>query len=251
MIISSRMTNLFLALLGIVLLTLTFISLAIGSIVVAKDIDSGLFYKVFQLFNLDFERNVPTWFSSFLLLVDGMLLVLIAYYSKIQGKPYFLHWLGLGLIFFVLSMDEFVRFHEETIEPLREVLNTDGFLYNAWIIPAAIALVPIGLFYLPMVLNLPDNIRKTFLIAGSVYVGAVIGIEAIGGYYFSSVTSLNETETFDFIYLFITHLEELLEMAAVILFMRGLFNYLHSLNPLPKEKPYTETEFVLEQAMRG
>ena len=246
MVISLRMTRSFIIILSISLLILVVTSLAIGSVVVARDIDSGVFYKVFQLFNLDFERNIPTWFSSFLLSINGLLLMSIAYYTRKQDKPYVLHWIGLGLIFFVLSMDEFVRFHEETIKPLRELLNTDGFLYNAWIIPAAIAVIPIGLFYLPMVLGLPNKIRKTFVIAGIVYLGAVLGVEAIGGYYFSTVSSLHETETFDFIYLFITTLEELLEMGAMVLFMRGLFNYLHTLNPLPKEKPYTDAEMVLE-----
>ena len=139
-----------------------------GAIVISQNMDSaGVFYRLFQLINLDFERNVPTWFSASLLTINGLSLLLIAYHTRALERRYFLHWLFLGGVFFMLSMDEFVEFHEQVIRSVREMLNTDRFLYNAWIIPAEIAVLLLGIFYLPFVFSLPRSTRNNFFIAGS------------------------------------------------------------------------------------
>jgi len=229
MVIPNRVYRRFISLLFAILAMLGISSLLSGAVVISRKMDSGVLYRLFQLLNLDFERNVPTWFSAMLLTVNGLTLLLIAYHTKALERRYFLHWLFLGGVFFMLSMDEFVQFHEQVIRPIREMLNTDRFLYNAWIIPAGIAVLVLGIFYLPLVFSLPRSTRNTFLIAGFLYVGAVLGIEAIGGCYFSTTVRPLDAQ-YDLVYLLITHVEELLELTGVILFMHGLFNYLHEIN---------------------
>src|SRR5690606_10570118 len=109
-------------------------------------------------------------------------------------------------IFFFLSMDEFIQFHEQLIRPLRETLNTDGFLYNAWIIPAGIAVFIVGLAYIPFLLHLPLKTKVQFFLAGCLYVAGAIGMEAIGGYYYSTFLVPQDT-SLDLAYLLITHIE--------------------------------------------
>ena len=218
-----------------ILILLALSSFIIGNMVIRFDIESGLFYKLFQLVNLDFERNLPTWFSATLLTINGLCLLLIAYYAHVLELRHFAHWLILSLIFFMLSTDEFVQFHEQVIRPVRTLLNTDGFLYNAWIIPAAILVVPIGLAYIPFMLNLPKNIQKIYFLAGFIYLGAVLGIEAIGGHYYASVLDPQDTR-YDTTYLLIINVEELLEMGSLILFLCGNFSYLGYLASLLKRQ---------------
>jgi hypothetical protein len=231
---------------GTLLVALTLTSLITGIIVVGNDIDSGIFYRLFQLFNLDFERNVPTWFSSSLLTIIALLLLLVAYYSKILERQYIAHWLFLSFIFFGLSMDEFIQFHEQIIRPTRSMLNTSGLLYNAWIIPAGIIVFIIGLMYLRFILNLPRSTQRLFLIAGFLYTGAVFGAEAIGGYYYSETMRSLDTD-YDIGYLLITNIEELLEMSGLTIFLYGLFQHIHEM-PLAVEAESVRPERKREQA---
>jgi hypothetical protein len=233
MIIPYRMCRIFIWALGGTLLLLTVSSLTVGIIVLSKDIQSGGFYKLFQLLNLDFERNLPTWFSSSLLTVIALTLLLVTYYSKLLKRHYIGHWLFLSLIFFAMSMDEFIQFHEQIIRPTRNFLHADGLFYNAWIVPAGVVVAIVGLLYLRFIFSLPKSTRQLFMIAGFIYISAVLGAEAIGGYYFSSMADTLGGD-YDLRYLLITHVEELLEMTGLTLFLYGLFQYLHQM-PLSLE----------------
>ena len=84
-------------------------------------------------------------------------------------------------------------------------------------------------------LNLPKNIQKIFFLAGFVYLGAVLGIEAIGGHYYASVLNPQDI-SYDTIYLLITNIEELLELGGIILFLYGNFSHLEYLASLLKRE---------------
>ena len=56
--------------------------------------------------NLNDENNLPTWYSSSILLFSSILLAMIGLANKHEGNPYTLEWLGLAAIFLYLSLDE-------------------------------------------------------------------------------------------------------------------------------------------------
>ena len=136
------------------------------------------------LFNLSFEGNLPTWYSSLLLLVCALLLLLIAHLSAATGLPYPRHWRVLGLIFLYISLDEAVVIHETLNAPLRSALSLGGVFYFAWVIPFAAVLFLLLLAYLRFLLHLPRRFGALFVLAGAVYVGGALGSELpIGAWY--------------------------------------------------------------------
>jgi hypothetical protein len=109
----------------------------------------------FTLFNFDMEANIPTYFSSFILLFSGILLGLIAYWTKGQKHQYVLHWAFLSLIFVYISLDETAQIHELLITPLRSMFSLKGIFYFASVIPGIIVAAIFIISYFRFWINLP------------------------------------------------------------------------------------------------
>ncbi|WP_121967558.1 hypothetical protein [Leptolyngbya sp. BC1307] len=62
---------------------------------------------------------------------------------------------------------------------LQSLLNTEGFLHFAWVIPAAFLVVVFLLGYVRFILALLKRMRRLFLIAGSTFVGGALGMEMV------------------------------------------------------------------------
>jgi uncharacterized BrkB/YihY/UPF0761 family membrane protein len=214
---------------------LTVLSFVLGSLVISQGADAGILEKLFKLFNVDFERNIPAWISSTLLSFVSFHFLLIAYYRYVLGKHYSFHWLLLGIIFIGLSIDEFVQFHEQTIRPLRTYFDTGGFLYYPWIVPATIMVGIAVLLYWGFVQDLVWETRVVFFLAGFLYVAGALGFEAIGGYYFDNFIRTQDV-SYDFAYLLITHVEEMLELIGIVLFLHVGMRYVQLMS-LSKADP--------------
>jgi len=180
-------------------------------------------FGIVPLFDLDKEKNIPTFYSSVLLLFCSLLLAITAFVTKKKGKHDFHYWIGLAVIFLFLSIDEFTTIHELLIEPLRSALNTSGFFYFAWVIPYGISVIIFLLLYLRFLINLPIRIRLLFIIAGVIYIAGAIGLELVGGYYYE----LQEGQR-DLTYVIITSFEESLEMVGILIFIYALMLYIDS-----------------------
>lgn len=176
--------------------------------------------SVVRLAWVDGEANIPAWYSASLLLLCSFLLAAIAFAEKRQRGGHFLHWLALSLIFAFLSLDETAQLHELSIAPLRDIFGTTGFFYYGWIVPAALCVTLFVLAYLRFLASLPARTRRLFLLAGSIFVGGAIGVEAVSGKHASLQGEQNLT------YHLIITVEELLEMAGVVLFIYALLDYI-------------------------
>ena len=69
---------------------------------------------------LDYESNVPAWYSSLALGIAVVLLLLIAIVKWQRNNSYRWHWAALSALLFLLSADEIAIFHEYRIGPLRD-----------------------------------------------------------------------------------------------------------------------------------
>jgi hypothetical protein len=168
---------------------------------------------------VDGEANIPSWFSSSLLLVAALLLGLIAAAERdMQSRA--IQWLVLGLIFLFLSLDETAQLHELSIVPIRDRIGANGFLYYAWILPAGVCVSLFVLAYLRFLSQLPVRTRRLLLSAGAVYVGGALGVESISGW----EAAIHGEYTLA--YHLIVTLEELCEMMGVVLFIYALLDYL-------------------------
>lgn len=172
------------------------------------------------LFDLNLEGNVPTLFSSLILLFSSIILTTIALLTKRDNRRYFLHWFGLAIVFFFLFIDESVALHEMLTNPLRLAFNTSELFYYAWIIPYGILLLLFVIGYYRFIFHLPAQTRFFFIVAGITYITGAIGFEMLGGYYHELYDK--ETMTYAILVLF----EESLEMTGIVIFIYSLLSYL-------------------------
>jgi hypothetical protein len=174
------------------------------------------------LFDLDSERNVPTFFSVLLLIFAALLLAFIAVLNGRRESSDVSKWTILSFGFLYMAYDEAFNVHELLIVPVRTLLGNSnlGIFYYAWVIPGIALAFVLALFFLKFLLRLPATTMLTVLLAATLYIGGCIGFELIGGSYAESHGSKNLT------YNMITTIEEGLEMAGLIVFIYALLVYI-------------------------
>lgn len=175
----------------------------------------------YRLLDVDTEQNIPTWYSSTLLLVCGALLALIALIKIRSDDPYKYHWAVLSALFVGLSIDEATSMHEELIELMQAAYNLSGIFYFGWILPALGLLLVLAFGYSRFMLDLSLRSRRLFLLAAGIYVGGAVGVEMING---SILWGSGDVVTP--LYSAFTALEEFLEMLGINVFIYALLSYL-------------------------
>ncbi|MDD3374154.1 MAG: hypothetical protein PHY73_00300 [Candidatus Omnitrophica bacterium] len=171
-------------------------------------------------FHLDHEQNIPTYFSSLILLFSAGLLGIIAALERKKKKANSSYWAWLAFIFLFFSLDETAVLHEEMIIPLREALCATGIFYFTWVIPGIIFILFFGILFLRFFLQLPRETKFLFKISAILYIGGALGCDLFGGWFSFSFGEKN------LIYFVITTIEETLEMTGVAVFIYALLRYL-------------------------
>jgi hypothetical protein len=176
--------------------------------------------SVLMLFELDGENNLPTWFSSSLLLATAAMLLVIAHRARAAGAPFARHWTFLGAAFLLMSIDEITQVHERIgkhILPFEGILGPAAF---NWVFLAAALVAVVGLLYLPFLRHLPERTRRGMLVGGAIFVTGAVGVEAVSGklvglYGFGHLG-----------YKIVAQLEEVLELAGSYRFARATWGHL-------------------------
>lgn len=177
-------------------------------------------FGIVPLLYVDYEANLPTWYSSIALLGASFVLCLIALSKRYQKDRFTFHWFFLSGLFFLLSIDEVATIHECAIEPMRKLIDARGVLHYAWVIPGGIFVLTVGALMLRFLIALPARTRNLFLTAGAVFVGGAIGVEMISAYHAFSHGEKN------LLYSLIITFEEAMEMLGVIIFIHASLEYL-------------------------
>jgi hypothetical protein len=132
----------------------------------------GVNEQVLVHLSLSFEGNVPTWFSSSLLLGCAIAAGAIAHEVP-PGARWRRHWWGIAIVLGYVSMDEAAEIHEH----LGGLIGTHGILYFDWVIPAAGVLAILAVVYWPFMRALPRPTRNRLLLAAAIYIGGAAGME--------------------------------------------------------------------------
>jgi hypothetical protein len=183
--------------------------------------DHGRLYGLIPAFDLDTEGNIPTLFSTLLLFTSSSILFFIALQHK-KHNASFVPWIGLSLIFLFLGFDEIAAFHEKISGPLKDLLNTSGIFYYAWVLPYGSLLLIFVVSYWKFLTRLPKKIMRLFIYSGAIYVGGAFGFELLGGW---------EADVFGgntLMYAISYTIEETLEMVGISLFIYTLLTYIVS-----------------------
>ena len=175
-----------------------------------------------RMFDLFQEANLPTWYSSALLLGCALLLGLIAGIKLRQHNRFRWHWLGLALLFVLLSMDESAMIHETVQWALtHNVAPTDRYYSIANILYATVLVVVVGLTCLRFLAALPRRTALLFIAAGALFIGGGLVVDYVGE------VLRNQHAGADSIgYAVVTGIEETLEMFGIVLFIYALLDYL-------------------------
>lgn len=183
------------------------------------------FYGLVELFDMGIEANLPTYFSSLQLALVSGLLAVAGMLRLRAGDRYARHWLWLALIFLLLSIDEMAEIHEMTIRPIRELAPglVTGIFYWAWVIPAMVLVAVVAVCYAPFVFRyLPPYMRRAAVLGAAVFVGGAVGVEMPEAA-FAEANGLD-----NYTYAVFVVVEEVMEMAGVLIFLSGLLRYVGS-----------------------
>ena len=180
----------------------------------------GIMTSLIDLFSVNSEESIPTWYSTLVLFFSAILLAFIAAMKQKDQEPYRYYWVGLAFIFLYLSMDEGAAIHEIFSDPLQVTFNTTGYLAFGWQIAFVPLLLLFVLLYFRFLLHLPPRIRNLFIVAGLLYVGGAVIVEAISAnrWYVDGGVS--------FSYLAIATVEESFEMLGITIFIFALLTYI-------------------------
>lgn len=179
------------------------------------------------MFHVDYEANVPTWFSSINLLLSAVLLALIARASRAEQDGRVRHWTVLAWVFLYLSIDELAQIHDQLGNYLGSWLlsyiETTGpledYLRYPWVVLGAAAVLVVGLSFLPFLFRLPLRTRLLCILSATIFVGGALGIEMIAVRHVA-------TGGGQVTYAVYTFIEEIMEMAGIALFNYTLADYL-------------------------
>jgi hypothetical protein len=198
----------------------TLVLLHVGGMYSRYVLGHGRLLGMIDTFNVNYENNVPTFFSALLLMACAAALAVAARLPSNAPRDR-RYWGWLAVIFVFLALDEDAAIHELWIEPVRYFLPVSGPLHFAWVVPYGVALLVIGILYLRFALALPDPTRMLTIASGTLYLAGAFVFEMVGGWYVSEVSG-----DVDFPYSMIVAAEEFLEMCGAILFLYAVLDHL-------------------------
>lgn len=179
-----------------------------------------------ELFDMNRENNVPTWYSGTVMLSTAAALGVIAFAKAQAHDPFRRHWVALALMFVYLSLDEITSIHENwgdvlnvTLAPWRNREVLGGALRNLWVLPAMLVAGIVGLFFLRFLLHLPARTRALFFVSGVTFVLAAVGMEMVGATF--SAAGLRQSPQF----MVVATIEETLEMSSIAVFLYAVLQY--------------------------
>ena len=178
-----------------------------------------------RLMGVDHENSFPTWYSAVALAAAAALLAAITatLRARKQTRDLFA-WATLAFIFALLSLDEIAGIHEGVGKELKKVIRLGGWFRFSGVVPSLALATLVGAIMLPFLSRLASRRRNQFLAAGLLFVGGAVGMEMIGGKLFSAAG-----DQLTLAYAVCFHIEEFLEMIAIVIFNAALIEHLAEL----------------------
>jgi hypothetical protein len=194
------------------LLTLAHLALVLVRTLTGHD----YIYGLFPLFDLDLERNIPSFFSGCLLMLNALLFAVVAKAAPRSKTT----WLALSGLFLFLAYDELFSIHEH-FSRLRAALHTSGLLYYAWVIVYVPAVALLAWLFLPVWRRFDGPVRSWLARAAGAYLAGAVGVEMVTGAYHEAGGHQG-----DLTYGLLVAVEESLEMAGLIMLTHALLKLL-------------------------
>ena len=171
-------------------------------------------------FDMDKENTIPTYVSSFNLLVAAFTLAIIACVVKRRDGAHSKNWGILSGLFFLLSLDESASLHEGVASRFNIMMGGfTGTTHYAWAILGSGFILAFLIYFSRFIFALPAATRNRFIVSGIIFLTGAIGTEAFGGLIYS------QSGTDNLAYQASVIVEESLEMLGIYCFIWSLFRY--------------------------
>jgi hypothetical protein len=159
-----------------------------------------------QLFDMDAEVSVPTWWSQLLLFGVAVLAFVLARAAQRENGRDHRYWFALSGLFLFLSLDDGTELHERFAAPLQDAFGTEvGPFRFAWVILAIPAVTVFVVAFYRFWARQPARPRVFLAIGVAVSVVGAVGFEMITAVY------VGGTERYDYGYSLLSATEEGLE----------------------------------------
>lgn len=163
-----------------------------------------------QLFDVDEENNIPTWFSSANLMLTAALTLVLAMGKWQHRDRWRIHWMILGWGFLFLSLDEMAGLHE----------SLNSVAEASWAVYALPLVLVLAIVFFRFLYFLPSRTATLFILSGLLFLGGAVGVELYTEPY------LHNGELNTLAYNLWTPVEEGMEMFGVILYQYALLDYM-------------------------
>ncbi|RPJ70541.1 MAG: hypothetical protein EHM24_15250 [Acidobacteria bacterium] len=183
-------------------------------------------FGLVNLFDVDGEMNLPTWYSAATLLLAAALLAIIGRVHSVRRDGDARYWFGLAVLFLCVSTDEASFIHELLNPALRQTRFLPALLFSGWVIPGMALTVVVATLYAGFVRRLSPAVRRWFVLAAILYLGGALGVEM------ASAAHAFHYGRANLAYAVWTTVEEALEMAGVAVFVYALLRQLETEGPV-------------------
>ncbi len=166
-----------------------------------------------KLFNLDGERNIPSYFSSLQLLMIGLSFFLISREPAEAFRPFVSFFMVIAAGFCFLAFDEAMGIHEKITHATVQYEWVPRFKGNhgVWIFAYSMIAAAFIVYFAhqaKQLLKLCEFECRMFLLGGAVLVAGAVGMEILSYLY------LRGTPGHNFLYRLEVTAEEFMEMAG-------------------------------------
>lgn len=210
--------------LGVIALLLAIIYGVLFYINSAFDI-SRVSRSFIELFNLDAEVSISTWFSQTLLLIIALLLGWIAVWRHREKakKLEIVEWSALSAIALFMSIDDGAAVHEKFSMFIEQYIGdmTGTFFYFSWVILGMAIIALMVLVFFRLWWSLPAKTKWLLALGGAMFVSGSIGMEMLAGHQMS-IEGMDDT------YRLIVLGEESLEMFGSVVAIYALMDFMTS-----------------------
>jgi hypothetical protein len=181
-------------------------------------------FGLLRLLWVDQEGNLPTWFSSTLLLAGAILAIIIAKTTRDDGRPHVSWHLVAGLLL-VLAIDEVAGMHEILASYSRRAGGFGFFPENGltfgWVLLAMPPVIVVCWLAARFFRTLAGPVRNRLGAGLAIFLAGALGVEALTG----QIVGL---DTSNWLYLVFSTIEEGAEMIGVVVFLDGLLGHLET-----------------------
>ena len=175
-----------------------------------------------QLFRLNAEGNIPTFYSALTLFIGAILCVAIARTHQLSKSHRPLWWYGAATVLLFLCFDEAGQIHEllDTHRGWTEGLfEPTGALIGPWVVVYGAGAAALGIAFLPFFLSLPKRTQLLLGFSSAMFITGAIGFEMAGA---AEWTLKGDSLKFEVI----NSIEEMMEMTAVAIAILSLLDYM-------------------------